>query len=149
MLKAKAEADKIVLIGKAKAAVIEAKADAECEGLRLSAEAFKHFTDAAKLRLILDCLPNMAAEIAAPLAKTKEIVILGGGSEGKDSSSLGTIASLGRDFMRLNATIPPGVRAVTGVDLTKVVLLYIFSQMNVILHLFMLFRSLVKFQVQH
>jgi len=120
MLRVKAEADSIRVVGFAKAAVIEAKGDAEGEGLRLKAEAFSKFSDAAKLRLVLDSLPNLAAEIAAPLAKTQEIVILGGDTN-EGSTGLGTIASLGRDFMRLNATVPPGVRALTGVDLSKVI----------------------------
>lgn len=112
-------ADGLRVVGEAKAKVVTAKGDAEAQGLQAKAAAFASFTNAAKLRLVLDSLPRLAAEVCAPLAKTSEIVILGE-SAGAGSTSTATVAGLGRDFMRMSATVPPGVRALTGVDLSKV-----------------------------
>jgi flotillin len=52
---------------------------------------------------------QVAAEVAAPLAKTDEIVLLGGG----DSNLTG-------ELTRLVGQVPPAVHALTGVDLSKV-----------------------------
>ena len=97
----------------------QASGTAEAEGLKARAEAFAGFTEAAKLRLVLETLPALAAEVCAPLAKTTEIVLIGEGSVGQDTQTT-TLSGLGRDFMRMSATVPPGVKAITGVDLTKV-----------------------------
>lgn len=51
---------------------------------------------------------QIAAEVAAPLAKTEEIVLIGG----NDSTTA--------DIARLVGQIPPAVSALTGVDLSKV-----------------------------
>lgn len=51
---------------------------------------------------------QIAAEVAAPLAKTDEIVMIGG----NDSTTA--------DIARLVGQIPPAVSALTGVDLSKV-----------------------------
>ena len=51
---------------------------AEAERMRLKASAYKQYGDAAVLSLVLETLPKVAAEVSAPLAKTDEIVILGG-----------------------------------------------------------------------
>jgi hypothetical protein len=52
---------------------------------------------------------QIAAEVSAPLAKTDEIVLLGGG----DSNITG-------ELTRLVGQVPPAVHALTGVDLSKV-----------------------------
>ena len=54
-------------------------------------------------------LPQIAAKVAAPLSKVDEIVILSGESSNTTS-----------EVNRLLAEIPASVRAITGVDLTKV-----------------------------
>lgn len=51
---------------------------------------------------------QIAAEIAAPLAKTEEIVLIGGSD-----------ATTG-DVARLVGQLPPAVNALTGVDISKV-----------------------------
>ena len=51
----------------------------------------------------------MAAEIAAPLSKTEEIVLLG------DDRITGEVS-------RLIGQLPPAVQALTGVDLSKVII---------------------------
>ncbi|NXB88376.1 FLOT2 protein, partial [Vidua chalybeata] len=109
ILLAQAEAEKIRKIGEAEAFVIEAVGMAEAEGLKLKAEALQKYGEAAQLSLVLDALPEIAAKVSAPLSKVDEIVILNG-EKGSTMS----------DVNRLLAEIPTSVRAITGVDLTKV-----------------------------
>ena len=54
---------------------------------------------------------QIAAEVAAPLARTEEIVLLGGNE------------NLSGELTRLVGQVPPAVQALTGVDLSKVKLL--------------------------
>merc|ERR1719245_2833852 len=75
---AKAEGEKIRLIGGAEAKAVEAVGRAEAEKMRMKASAYKQYGDAAIMALVLEALPQIAAEVAAPLAKTDEIVLLGG-----------------------------------------------------------------------
>ncbi|NXW36785.1 FLOT2 protein, partial [Phaetusa simplex] len=109
VLLAQAEAEKIRKIGEAEAFVIEAIGMAEAERMKLKAEALQQYGDAAQLALVLDALPEIAAKVAAPLSKVDEIVVLSG--ENSNTTS---------EVNRLLAEIPASVRAITGVDLTKV-----------------------------
>jgi len=105
---AKAEADKVKKLGAAEAQVIEGVGKAKAERMRLRATVYKQYGDAAIMSLVLDALPKIAAEVAAPLAKTDEIVLLGG----NDAAT--------SEVTRLVGQIPPAVQALTGVDLSKV-----------------------------
>ncbi|KAJ8257050.1 hypothetical protein COCON_G00192020 [Conger conger] len=112
VLLAQAEAEKIRRIGEAEAGSIEVVGKAEAEKMRLKAEAYQKYGDAAKTALVLEALPEIAAKVAAPLARTTEIVILSG--EGNRMT---------QDINRLLAEVPVSVNALTGVDLTKIPLL--------------------------
>lgn len=118
ILLAQAEADGIRLKGIAKAEAMEAVGRAEAERMRLRAEAYSKYGDAAILNLILDTLPQIAAEVAAPLSKTKEIVIMNG-SNG-EPATLQSLTNLGKDFTTLVGTVPHAIRALTNVDLSQV-----------------------------
>ncbi|CAL8107160.1 unnamed protein product [Calicophoron daubneyi] len=122
ILLAQAEADGIRARGQAEASAVEAVGMAEAERMRLRAEAYKKYGEAATLNLVLDTLPKIAAEIAAPLSRTKEIVLMGGGCGGADSgTTVNHLTSLGRDFATMMGTVPQAVRALTDVDLTKTI----------------------------
>uniref|UniRef100_A0AAQ4QIC2 Flotillin n=1 Tax=Gasterosteus aculeatus aculeatus TaxID=481459 RepID=A0AAQ4QIC2_GASAC len=112
VLTAQAEADKIRLIGEAEASSIEAVGKAEAEKMRLKAEAYQQYGEAAKTALVLEALPMIASKVAAPLARTSEIVILSG-----DGSRVTG------EVNRLLAELPVSINALTGVDLTKIPLL--------------------------
>uniref|UniRef100_A0A3Q2I060 Flotillin n=1 Tax=Equus caballus TaxID=9796 RepID=A0A3Q2I060_HORSE len=112
VLLAQAEAEKIRKIGEAEAAVIEAMGKAEAERMKLKAEAYQKYGDAAKMALVLETLPEIAAKIAAPLTKVDEIVILSG-----DNSKVTS------EVNRLLAELPASVHALTGVDLTQIPLI--------------------------
>lgn len=56
---AQAEAEKIRKIGEAEAAVIEAMGKVEAERMKLKAEAYQKYGDAAKMALVLEALPQV------------------------------------------------------------------------------------------
>ncbi|XP_019723701.1 flotillin-2-like [Hippocampus comes] len=117
VLIAQAEAEKIRKIGEAQAARAEAVGKAEAEKMRLKAEAYRRYGDAAKTALVLQALPEIAAKVAAPLAKTDRIVILGeDGGGGGGGHVTGQVD-------RLLAELPASVNALAGVDFTKIPLL--------------------------
>merc|ERR1719259_621056 len=103
---ARADGEKIRLIGAAEARAVEAVGRAEAERMRMKASAYKQYGDAAILALVLESLPQIAAEVSAPLAKTDEIVLIGGA----DRTTT--------EVNKLVATLPPAVQALTGVDLS-------------------------------
>merc|ERR1719251_748776 len=103
---AKAEGEKIKLIGGAEARAVEAVGRAEAESMRMKASAYKQYGDAAVMSLVLEALPSIAAEVAAPLAKTDEIVLIGGGNNTTN------------EINKLVGTLPPAIQALTGVDIT-------------------------------
>merc|ERR1711910_98403 len=103
---AKADGEKIRLIGGAEARAVEAVGRAEAESMRLKASAYKQYGDAAVMSLVLEALPSIAAEVAAPLAKTDEIVLIGGNNNTTN------------EINKLVGTLPPAIQALTGVDIT-------------------------------
>merc|ERR1719229_1485853 len=103
---AKAEAERVRLIGASEARAIEAVGRAEAEKMRMKASAYKQYGDAAILSLVLEALPQIAAEVSAPLAKTDQIVLIGGGN------------NTTHEVNKLMGTLPPAIQALTGVDLT-------------------------------
>merc|ERR1711990_1333617 len=103
---ARAEAERVRLIGASEARAIEAVGRAEAEKMRMKASAYKQYGDAAIMALVLEALPQIAAEVAAPLAKTDQIVLIGGGN------------NTTHEVNKLMGTLPPAIQALTGVDLT-------------------------------
>ncbi|XP_022102214.1 flotillin-2a-like [Acanthaster planci] len=107
VLAARGDAEKIKKIGHAEATSIEAIGKAEAERMRMKAAAYKQYGDAAKMSLVLESLPKIAAEVAAPLAKTDEVVLLG------DDRTTSEVS-------KLLGSLPVAVHALTGTDLSKV-----------------------------
>merc|ERR1712198_780435 len=103
---AKADGEKIRLVGGAEAKAVEAVGRAEAESMRMKASAYKQYGDAAVMSLVLEALPAIAAEVAAPLARTDEIVLIGGNNNTTN------------EVNKLVGTLPPAIQALTGVDIT-------------------------------
>lgn len=98
--------------GKAKAFAIKLEGEAEAEGIKKVAEARQQFNEAAVLHEILRVLPEIAAEIASPLTKFEEIVLI---SDGPDQIE----AHHGRkgsatSAAKLASSVPLAVKAVGG-----------------------------------
>jgi flotillin len=68
---AKAEAEKVRLIGAAEAKSIEAVGRAEAESMRMKAKAYQQYGDEAVMALVLESLPSIAKQVAKPLEKVK------------------------------------------------------------------------------
>lgn len=105
---AKAEAEKVRLIGAAEAKSIEAVGRAEAESMRMKAKAYQQYGDAAIMALVLESLPSIAKQVAKPLEKIDDIVLLGGADHTTS------------EVTKLMSQLPPAVKALTGVDLSGV-----------------------------
>merc|ERR1719347_1395946 len=103
---ARADGEKIRLIGGAEARAVEAVGRAEAESMRMKASAYKQYGDAAIMSVVLEALPQIAAQVAAPLAKTDESVLIGGSDRTTD------------EINKLVGTLPPAIQALSGVDIT-------------------------------
>ena len=105
---AKAEAEKVRLIGAAQAKSIEAVGRAEAESMRMKAKAYQQYGDEAVMALVLESLPSIAKQVAKPLEKIDDIVLLGGA----DHTTT--------EVTKLMSQLPPALKALTGVDLSGV-----------------------------
>ncbi len=92
----KAEAAKIEAIGLAKAKAIEAQGLAEAAAIRQKAEAWKQFSDAAKLQTVLEKLPailesstGIFGAVAAPMGNIDKLVVIDQGNGGASPGSSG------------------------------------------------------------
>jgi len=113
VLEAEAEAESVRVRGEAKAYAIQEKAKAEAEQMRKKAEAWKMYQDAAMVDMVLNCLPKVAAEVAAPLTKAKKVTMVssGGGEIGA--------AKLTGEVLDVVNRLPNLVESMTGVKLSQ------------------------------
>ena len=70
-------AEKLRLVGKAEAAVIEAIGKAEANQMLMKASAYREYGQAATTKLVLESLPKIAKAIAMPLEKIDDMTIVG------------------------------------------------------------------------
>ncbi len=71
-----AEADAVRAEGEAEAAAILARGEAEAEAMTKRAEAFAQYNDAAVLQMLVEILPKVAAEVAAPMASIDKLTVV-------------------------------------------------------------------------
>lgn len=118
-----AEEFKIRIEGKARAEAARIVGEAEAEGMRLLAEARKEFNEAAVLSEVLKILPEVAAEIASPLSKFEEIVLISDGNSYPDKGSHNekfgkSLSALAAEATKLSSSVPMTVRALGGSEQT-------------------------------
>ncbi|HZL42647.1 MAG TPA: SPFH domain-containing protein [Verrucomicrobiae bacterium] len=109
---AEAEANKAR--GLAEAAVIEAQGRATAESMRVKAESFKQYNEAAVIEMIVRILPDVAGKISEPLAKTEKIVIINSGA-----GNGGGASKLTGDVTQIISQLPPVIESLTGIKLEK------------------------------
>ncbi|HEV7924762.1 MAG TPA: SPFH domain-containing protein [Verrucomicrobiae bacterium] len=111
-----AEADANKARGLAEAAIIEAQGTATAEAMKLKAESFKQYNEAAVIEMIVRILPELAGKISEPLAKTEKIVIInsGGGVGGGASKLTG-------DVTQIMSQLPPVIESLTGIKFEKLI----------------------------
>lgn len=71
-----AEADATRAEGEAQAAATLAIGQAEAEAMDKRAEAFAHYNDAAVLQMLIEVLPQIAKEVASPIAAIDQLTVL-------------------------------------------------------------------------
>ncbi|XP_067130033.1 flotillin-1-like isoform X1 [Centruroides vittatus] len=113
IMEAEAEAEAIRLKGEAEAYAVEAKAKAEAEQMAKKADAFREYKDAAMIDMMLETLPKLTAEVAAPLTQCKRIVMI---SSGK--SEIGA-SKLTGEILDIVTKVPQVVTQLTGVNVTN------------------------------
>nr|XP_012228258.1 PREDICTED: flotillin-1 isoform X1 [Linepithema humile] len=113
VMEAEAESEAIKIRGEAEAFAIEAKAKAEAEQMAKKAAAWNEYKSAAMIDMMLDTLPKVAAEVAAPLSQAKKITMV--------SSGNGTIGAdkLTEEVFSIVQRVPELVKSLTGVDIAK------------------------------
>lgn len=109
-----AEAEANQARGLAEAAVIGAQGKATAEAMRVKAESFKLYNEAAVIEMIVRVLPDVAGKISEPLAKTEKMVIINSGS-----GPGGGASKLTGDVTQIIAQLPPVVESLTGIKFEK------------------------------
>ena len=109
---AEAEANKAR--GLAEAAVIEAQGRATAEAMRVKAESFKQYNEAAVIEMIVRVLPEVAGKVSEPLAKMEKMVIINSGN-----GPGGGASKLTGDVTQIISQLPPVVESLTGIKFEK------------------------------
>jgi len=113
IMEAEAEAEAVALKGDAEAYAIEIKAKAEAEKMAKKADAWKEYKEAAMVDMMLQTLPKVAAEVAAPLSQAKKITMV---SDGSGEVGAARITS---EVLEVMIKVPEMVNRMTGVDVTN------------------------------
>ena len=122
--KAKASADRyaaeqeaagIQARGAAEAAAIQAKLLAEAEGMEKKAEAYAKYNNAAVIEMMVNIMPQMAAEIARPLSSIDKVNIYGGGSD-----SAGGVSQVSGSAATVMQQVFDTMSEATGVDFREI-----------------------------
>ena len=111
---AEAEANKAR--GLAEAAIIEAQGKATAEAMRMKADSFKQYNEAAVVEMIIRILPDVAGKISEPLAKMEKMVIINSGN-----GVGGGASKLTGDVTQIVAQLPPMIESLTGIKLEKLI----------------------------
>jgi flotillin len=109
---AEAEANKAR--GLAEAAIIQAQGAATAEAMKLKADSFKQYNEAAVIEMIVRILPEVAGKVSEPLSKTERMVIInsGNGQGGGASKVTG-------DVTAIMSQLPPVIESLTGIKFEK------------------------------
>ena len=100
------------------------------------ADAWKEYKEAAMLDMILEALPKIAAEVAAPLSQAKKITMIADGS-----GEIGA-AKLTAEVLAIIASVPLAVKNMTGVDITATLARGGMGQSRVMKLVYLDFRTL-------
>ncbi|HFL3653767.1 TPA: flotillin domain-containing protein [Clostridioides difficile] len=101
------EAEGITAIGEADAEAIKAKLLAEAEGLDKKEEAMSKMQQAGIIEIVIDKLPEIVKNAAAPLTNVESITMYGEGNSAK----------LIEDVMTTSGKIIEGIEETTGLDI--------------------------------
>jgi flotillin len=111
---AEAEREHLAAVGAGEADALRLKGLAEAEAMAAKAQSWSAYNEAAVTDRVLEVLPEVAAAVSAPLAKTDRIVIIGGN---------GPVAGASRitgDVTRIVAELPALLEALTGMKFDEI-----------------------------
>src|SRR5580692_154214 len=109
-----AEADANKARGLAEAAIIEAQGTATAEAMRVKAESFKQYNEAAVIEMIVRILPEVAGKVSEPLSKMEKMVIINAGN-----GPGGGASKLTGDVTTIISQLPPVIESLTGIKFEK------------------------------
>ena len=110
--KGQAEADAVRMKGEAEAAAIKAKGEAEAAAMDKRAEAMKKYGQAAMAEMAIRIVPQVAAEIAKPLASIDKVTVIGSSASGASSVAENVPIVMARTFQT--------IKEATGIDLAEI-----------------------------
>ena len=110
--KGQAEADAIRMKGEAEAASIKAKGEAEAAAMDKRAEAMKKYGQAAMAEMAIRILPQVAAEIAKPLASIDKVSVIGSNATGASSVAENVPIVMARTIQT--------IKEATGIDMAEI-----------------------------
>eukprot|EP00035_Acanthoeca_spectabilis_P021128 m.436498 g.436498 ORF g.436498 m.436498 type:complete len:464 (+) comp17983_c0_seq1:175-1566(+) len=113
--KAEGTATAIHVKGVAKAEAIAAVGQAEAEAMNKRALAYQGYKGAAMVDVVLQRLPQIAAEIATPMSKVETLTMVAG-----ENGEVGA-ARLTGEVLDIMGSIPDIVQKLTGVDITEAI----------------------------
>src|SRR5689334_14272817 len=111
-----AAADATHAKGLAEAAIIEAQGKATAEAMRVKADSFKQYNEAAVIEMIIRVLPDVAGKISEPLSKMEKMIIINSGN-----GVGGGASKLTGDVAQIVAQLPPVIESLTGIKLEKLI----------------------------
>jgi flotillin len=113
---AEARKEELAAQGAGDADAVRLRGMAEAETMLAKANAWSNYSDAAIADRLLSILPQLAAAVSEPLAKTDRIVMFGGDGNGGVGAHRVT-----RDVMRIVAELPEVLESLTGKRLDELV----------------------------
>lgn len=115
MLMAEAETESTRLAGQAEVELSKQRGTIEAETMAQKAQAWANYNDAALFQMFVERLPEIAEAVAAPLANTDKIVVMGNGNGNGGPSQLTA------DSARIMKQLPDLVEAFTGLNVREFV----------------------------
>lgn len=109
-IKGQAEADAIRVVGEANASAMKA----EAEAMKKKAEAYKEYGEAAIIQMLAEKLPEIAKNVAEPIAKTEKMVIIDNGGQGGASK-------VSKNVTNIISELPEVINSLTGIDLVELI----------------------------
>jgi flotillin len=111
---AEAHREEHAALGAGEADALRLKGLAEAETMAAKARSWGDYNEAAMADRVLEVLPEVAAAVSAPLARTDKIVMIGGGGNGNGGPGAHKIT---QDVTQIVAELPAVIEALTGMKL--------------------------------
>jgi flotillin len=111
------EADARRARGMADADVIAATGASEAGAMEKKAAAWQMYNQAAVIQMVVEKLPELAGQIAAPLSRMDKMVVI---SNSGDGGSAGA-SKVTKDITEIIAQLPPVLQALSGLDLSQLI----------------------------